>query len=106
LVQVPPTSFWRCTRNPVSLFELSFQDTRADVPLLATTRFVGAAGILDTAATVSVRVADAVSPPLSVTVAVIVWVPALKVDVENEPPDPIVPLILEVQVKLPVRLPS
>jgi len=46
-----------------------------------------------------------VSPPESVTEAVIVWVPSPSFT-ENDPPVPIVPSRSEVQVKLVVRFPS
>jgi hypothetical protein len=45
------------------------------------------------------------NPPESVTEAVIVWVPADRL-VLNEPPAPIVPSILDVQLSEPVSVPS
>src|SRR5512143_1421174 len=46
-----------------------------------------------------------VSPPLSVTEAVIVWVPAERVLVEKEPPVPIGPSRLELQASDAARSP-
>ena len=65
------------------------------------------------AATTSVGVAPTVtvteslpgSPPESVTEAVIMWVPSLRV-AEKLPPVPIGPTKSEVQLRLPVRVPS
>ena len=49
---------------------------------------------------------EPVKPPESVTEAVIVCVPTDKLDVENVPPEPIEPSMLEVQVRLSLRPPS
>ena len=57
---------------------------------------------------VTLRVIDAcpVALAVSVAVAVIVCVPTLKELVEKLPPVPIRPLMLEVQTRLEVRIPS
>jgi hypothetical protein len=57
------------------------------------------------ATTLSVIWANPVSPPLSVTEAVIVWVPGERVLVETVPPVPIAPLRLELQASDAVRSP-
>ena len=80
------------------------------VPLAKEEPFTGllmatVGGSLGAALTVTVTKAVAVLPPESVTCAVIVWVPLLKVR-EKLPPVPIEPSMLEVQVTLAVRLPS
>lgn len=49
---------------------------------------------------------EPVKPPESVTEAVIVCVPTDKLEVENVPPEPIEPSMLEVQVRLSLRPPS
>src|SRR5881398_2991764 len=56
--------------------------------------------------TVTEREADAVRPPLSVTLAVRVWTPAVSVERVRLPPVPSAPSRLEVQVTAAVRLPS
>lgn len=55
--------------------------------------------------TVIVMLSDPVRPPESVTEAVIVCVPTER-PVKKAPPEPITPLMLEVQTRLAFRLPS
>ena len=55
--------------------------------------------------TVTVILSVPIRPPESVTEAVIVWVPMDRPD-EKDPPEPITPSMLDVQTRLPVRLPS
>ena len=62
-------------------------------------------GVLD-GAIVTVMLSESVRPPESVTEAVIVCVPTDKLEVETVPPEPITPSMLEVQVRLPLKLPS
>ncbi len=45
-------------------------------------------------------------PPESVTEAVMVWLPTDRELVEKEPPEPMAPSMLEVQLRDEVRLPS
>ena len=59
-----------------------------------------------TALTVRVTCSEALSPPLSVTEAVIVCSPADSVSVTKDPPLPMTPSTLELQDRLPVRSPS
>src|SRR3990172_11210926 len=63
--------------------------------------FAGAAAF-----TITVIAAEPCKPPLSVTDAVIVWVPTDRVLVENDPPAPMLPFTLEVHARLAVRFPS
>ena len=50
--------------------------------------------------------AESPAPPLSVTVAVMVWPPSARAAVEKLLPLPILPLIFELQLRLAERLPS
>ena len=54
---------------------------------------------------VTVMLSESDSPPESVTLAVIVCVPTDR-PVEKDTPEPIMPSMLEVQVRLPLRFPS
>ena len=58
------------------------------------------------AKTLIVRVADALTPSLSVAVAVIVWVPTLRSEREKLGPVPRGPSMLDVHTRLPATLPS
>jgi hypothetical protein len=55
---------------------------------------------------VMVMLSEPVSPPESVTEAVIEWEPTDRPLVENVLPEPIEPSMLEVQARLLLRLPS
>lgn len=55
---------------------------------------------------VTVVLPESVRPPESATDAVIMCVPTDKLEEENVPPEPIGPSMLEIQTRLPLRLPS
>src|SRR5688572_15750208 len=80
--------------------------TVTPVPTTAVTLLFAAIGAVLAAVTAIVIDADPGSPPESVTDAVMVCEPAVRVLVENVAPEPITPSRLDVHDRLFVRLPS
>ena len=80
------------------------------VMLVVSVTFEGLAGaVMDTvgaAFTVTVMASDAAKLPLSVTEAVMTWVPTVRVLIENEPVLPMLPSISEFQDRFAVMSPS
>ena len=74
--------------------------------LVTTVWSMATGGVFALAFTVMLIAADPAAPPLSVTEAVTVWLPTLKVLVENDDAVVIAPSRLEVHSRSPEMLPS